>query len=77
MFTDRGPGMEIPGTEGVITLRPWDQLRGGDELEREGEPGGGQEHGHVQELDERVGNKEQGRETINMFSDQGHWMEIL
>ena len=63
----------------MITLWPWDQFRGGDELEREGEPGGGQEHGHVQELDEikRVGNKEQGRETINMFSDQGHLVEIL
>ena len=48
----------------MITPRPWDQLGGGHELERE------EEHGRGQDLDKGVGNREQGRETINMFSDK-------
>ena len=28
-------------------------------------------------MDKGAGNQEQGQETINMFSDQGHLMEIL
>ena len=28
-------------------------------------------------MDKGAGNQEQGQETINMFSDQGHLVEIL
>ena len=43
MFTDRRPGMEIPGPGRVITPRPWDQLGGGHQLEPGEELEGGQQ----------------------------------
>ena len=87
MFTDRRPGMEIPGLGRVITPRPWDQLGGGHEIGGGSQLGGGEEieggekHGggeeHGRGLEEGVVNQGQGQETINTFSDRGHWMEIL
>ena len=50
MFTDRGPGMEIPGRR-LITQWPWDQLGGGQELEEGGQELGGEEHGDGQQLE--------------------------
>ena len=67
----------------MITLRPWDQLGGGHEiggghqLEGGDEIESGEEHGLGLQQEEGVVNQEQGQETINMFSDRGHWMEIL
>ena len=78
MFTDRGPGMEIPGGEWLLCGRGT-SLKVDKSLEGDKSLGANKslEVAKSWRKELVIEGKEKYKKTINMFPDQGHWMEML